>query len=80
MVAINSDARLSDPRVIASIHRAVYKEHREKLLATRTMGCSGSSTNVTIYRLGRWWGDPKEKFKLVRDLIAKNASPAELFS
>lgn len=67
--AQQADARLDDSRLVVSIHRAVHKAHRDSILATVPW-------DVIIvdecHHLSDWaegGGDPKEKFRLVRDLI-----------
>ena len=75
-----ADARWTDPRILASIHRAVHENHFENVV-------SAGPWDVLVvdecHHLSDWTpggGDPKEKFKLVRDLIAKQpASGRVLF-
>jgi superfamily II DNA or RNA helicase len=69
--AEDADARLTDPRVIASIHRAVHAKHFQNVIDT-------AAWDVIVvdecHHLSDWapfGGDPREKFKLVRDLIAR---------
>jgi len=68
--ASESDARLTDPRIIASIHRAVHGENTRKLLSV-------PAWDIIVvdecHHLSAWEpgaGDPRAAFKLVRDLIA----------
>lgn len=76
--ATDNDARLTDPLVIASIHRAVHGNHFERVVGT-------SPWDVLIvdecHHLSDWaagGGDPREKFRLVRDLIARQQSGARV--
>lgn len=69
--ATDNDARLTDPLIVASIHRAVHGSNFESVLGT-------SPWDVLVvdecHHLSDWaagGGDPREKFRLVRDLIAK---------
>lgn len=69
--AQDADARLDDPRLIVSIHRAVHPTHRDNVLAT-------TPWDVIVvdecHHLSDWaegGGDPREKFRLIRDLIRK---------
>ena len=71
--AIDADARLSDSRIIASIHRAVHSAHRSHFQ-------SGEPWDIIVvdecHHVSDWaagGGDPKEKFRLVRDLISKQS-------
>jgi hypothetical protein len=73
-----SDARLSDPLIIGSIHRAVYQRHFDNIVATRPW-------DVIIvdecHHLSDWaegGGDPVEKFRLVRDLVKRQAPGTRL--
>ena len=66
-----ADARLDDPRLVVSIHRAVHKAHRDAILQTEPW-------DVIVvdecHHLSDWadgGGDPREKFRLVRDLIKR---------
>jgi superfamily II DNA or RNA helicase len=73
--ANDSDARLSDARIIASIHRAVHGDNTKKIL-----GAPAWDIIVVdeCHHLSAWEpgaGDPREAFKLVRDLI--EAQPAD---
>lgn len=72
--SVDGDARLSDSRVIASIHRAVHGDNLERF--TR-----GNPWDILIvdecHHLSDWapgGGDPREKFKLVRELIAQQSN------
>ncbi|MCA9094158.1 MAG: DEAD/DEAH box helicase [Planctomycetaceae bacterium] len=69
--AVDSDARLSDNRVIASIHRAVHSSKRNQFIET-------DPWDVIVvdecHHLSDWavgGGDPTQKFKLVRDLLER---------
>ncbi len=69
--AVDADARLSDSRIIASIHRAVHPSHRSRFL-------SGEPWDIIVvdecHHLSDWaagGGDPREKYRLVRELISK---------
>jgi len=73
-----ADARLSDPRIVASIHRAVHGHNAEKILAT-------PAWDVIVvdecHHLSDWsagGGDPVHKFRLVRDLLARQAPESRL--
>lgn len=72
--AVDGDARLSDPKIIASIHRAVHGENFDRMLKT-------TPWDVLIvdecHHLSAWspgGGDPREAFKLVRELIGRQPS------
>ncbi|NUN22033.1 MAG: DEAD/DEAH box helicase [Candidatus Jettenia caeni] len=76
--ASESDARLSDSRIIASIHRAVHSNNYPKILATEPW-------DVIVvdecHHLSDWaagGGDPVEKFRLVRELVARQKSDSRL--
>ncbi len=71
--SVDADARLSDSRIIASIHRAVHSAHRNRFL-------SGEPWDIIVvdecHHLSDWaagGGDPREKFRLVRELISKQS-------
>ena len=71
--ATNADARLDDNRIIASIHRAVHPAQRDRIM-------NAQNWDVIVvdecHHLSDWadgGGDPREKFRLVRDLIAKQS-------
>lgn len=64
-----SDARLSDQLIVASIHRAVHGNHFQSIVNTPPW-------DVLVvdecHHLSDWvpgGGDPREKYRLVRDLI-----------
>src|SRR5438876_8156121 len=67
--ANEADARLDDPRVLASIHRAVFSSNTENILK------SGPWDVLVVdecHHLSDWapgGGDPRENFRLVRDLL-----------
>lgn len=74
----NSDGRLDDPRLVASIHRAVHSNHVKKLL-------DASRCDVLVvdecHHLTAWGedgADPTEKYRLVRDLIARQGPDAKV--
>ena len=76
--ATEGDARLTDPLVVASIHRAVHGSHLERVLGT-------TPWDVLVvdecHHLSDWaagGGDPREKFRLVRDLIARQQPGARV--
>lgn len=66
-----SDGRLTDQKVIASIHRAVHAKNYPNVIG------SGPWDVIVIdecHHLSDWapgGGDPKEKFRLVRELITR---------
>ncbi len=69
--ATDADARLTDPRILASIHRAVHGGNPQRFL-------DATPWDILVvdecHHLSDWaagGGDPREKFKLVRDLIAR---------
>lgn len=73
--AVEGDARLTDGRVVASIHRAVHGANSQRIL-------SAPPWDVLIvdecHHLSAWdpeGGDPREAYKLVRALI--EAQPSE---
>jgi hypothetical protein len=73
-----SEARLSDPRIVASIHRAVHPRHFGNIVKTMPW-------DVIIvdecHHLSDWadgGGDPVEKFRLVRDLASRQEKDARL--
>ena len=78
--AQDSDARIeSDSRVIASIHRAVHKAHYDKVV-------NAQPWDVIVvdecHHLSDWahgGGDPVQKFKLVKGLIAKQRASGYFF-
>ncbi len=67
------DGRLNDKLLVASIHRAVHPKHFQSLLnATR---CDVLIVDE-CHHLSDWapgGGDPTRKFKLVRELIERQA-------
>jgi superfamily II DNA or RNA helicase len=76
--ASDGDARLTDPLVVASIHRAVHGNHFERVLGT-------APWDVLVvdecHHLSDWaagGGDPREKFRLVRELIARQQPDARV--
>ena len=73
-----ADARLTDPRIIASIHRAVHGENFKKIVAT------GPWDVIVVdecHHLSDWaagGGDPVLKFRLIRDLVSRQAPESRL--
>ncbi len=71
--AVDRDARLSDQWVVASIHRAVHGENSTAVLD------SGPWDVLVVdecHHLSDWepgGGDPRQNYKLVRDLIARQS-------
>lgn len=70
----DSDARLTDTRILASLHRAVHPRHRDDILATEPWDLIVVDECHHLSDWGFGGGDPREKFKLVRDLIARQSS------
>src|SRR5215475_665370 len=76
--AQNGDARLTDPRVIASLHRAVHGSNFNKLLETQPW-------DILIvdecHHLSAWspdGGDSSEAYRLVRELVARQPQDARV--
>jgi superfamily II DNA or RNA helicase len=77
--SIAADAKLeTDSRIIASIHRAVHGEHFERIVGTLPW-------DVLIvdecHHLSDWapgGGDPVQKFRLVKQLVARQPPDARL--
>lgn len=76
--AADADARLSDQRIIASIHRAVHGDNLRRVVST-------APWDVLVvdecHHLSAWspaGGDPRERYRLVRDLIGKQELSARL--
>ena len=73
-----ADARLSDPRIVASIHRAVHGDNFKKIANT------GPWDVIVVdecHHLSDWaagGGDPALKFRLVRDLVARQSPDCRL--
>ena len=73
-----ADARLSDPRIIASIHRAVHGDNFKKIVNT------GPWDVIVVdecHHLSDWaagGGDPVLKFRLIRDLVARQSPESRL--
>ncbi len=72
--ATGADARLSDNRLLASIHRAVHPRHSSSIIATEPW-------DVIVvdecHHLSDWapgGGDPRERFRLVRDLVQRQGN------
>ena len=63
------DARLDDPRLIASIHRAVHQGQRDAILDTDPWDILVVDECHHLSDWAEGGGDPREKFKLVRELI-----------
>ncbi|OQB97950.1 MAG: RNA polymerase-associated protein RapA [Verrucomicrobia bacterium ADurb.Bin122] len=78
--ALDSDANLAtDDRIIASIHRAVHPAHVEKFK-------TGRPWDVIVvdecHHLSDWapgGGDPVQKFRLARDILARQPADGYLF-
>ena len=69
----DSDARLSDTRILASIHRAVHPRHRDQILATDPWDVLVVDECHHLSDWGFGGGDPREQFKLARDLIKRQS-------
>lgn len=76
--SVEGDARLSDPRIIASIHRAVHGNNFDKIVNT-------PAWDVVIvdecHHLSAWSPEgqkPTEAYQLVRDLISRQPSDARV--
>lgn len=76
--ATENTAHLSDPLLVASIHRAVHVRNVERVLGT-------TPWDVLVvdecHHLSDWaagGGDPREKFRLVRDLISRQQPGARV--
>jgi superfamily II DNA or RNA helicase len=69
-----ADARLTDTRILASIHRAVHPRHRQQILSTDPWDVIVVDECHHLSDWGFGGGDPREQFKLVRDLIAKQTT------
>src|SRR5207249_11241368 len=74
----DGDARLTDPKVLASIHRAAHGPNFQKVVSTKPW-------DVLIvdecHHLSAWspdGGDPTVAYRLVRDLIAKQPKDGRL--
>lgn len=72
--ATDGDARLSDSRIIASMHRAIHGDNPQKILAAPPW-------DILIvdecHHLSAWdpsGGDPREAYKLARELIVAQPS------
>ena len=74
--AQDGDARLdTDSRIIASIHRAVHPNHFDRLLQIRPWDIVVVDECHHLSDWSEGGGDPVQKYRLVRDLVA--AQPAE---
>jgi len=77
--AVGADAKLdTDSRIIASIHRAVHGEHFERIVGT-------TPWDVLVvdecHHLSDWapgGGDPVRKFRLVKQLVARQPQDSRL--
>jgi SNF2 family DNA or RNA helicase len=76
--AFDGDARLSDPRIIASLHRAVHGNNFDLVLNTLPW-------DILIvdecHHLSAWspdGADPSEAYRLVRELVARQPNDARL--
>ena len=69
----DADGRFTDPRILASIHRAVHPRHYQSVVE------SGPWDIVVVdecHHLSDWapgGGDPTERFRLVRELIGRQS-------
>jgi SNF2 family DNA or RNA helicase len=69
--AADGDARLTDSKILASLHRAVHGRNFEKVIAT---GHWDVLVVDECHHLSAWnvgGGDPRESYRLVRELIAR---------
>lgn len=69
--ASDADARLTDPRILASIHRAVHGANLERVAQTDPWDLIVVDE---CHHLSAWepgGGDPREAYKLVRELIRR---------
>lgn len=71
--AAESDARLTDSRILASIHRAVHPRHRQSILATEPWDLLVVDECHHLSDWGFGGGDPREQFRLVKDLIERQS-------
>jgi superfamily II DNA or RNA helicase len=76
--ATESDARLTDPRVIASLHRAVHGENAVKVLST-------APWDIIVvdecHHLSAWeqdGGKPSQAYRLVQQLLERQSSEARV--
>jgi len=76
--AVDSDGKLSDPRIIASIHRAAFPNNLDNVIKTEPW-------DVIVvdecHHLSDWaagGGDPVNKYRLVRELACRQASNGRL--
>jgi superfamily II DNA or RNA helicase len=69
----DGDARLSDNRIIASIHRAVHGRHAKAIVDTQAWDIIVVDECHHLSDWAQGGGDPREKFKLVRDLLQRQS-------
>lgn len=76
--AVESDARLSDPKIIASLHRAVHGNNFDRILNTPPW-------DILIvdecHHLSAWsadGSDPTEAYRLVRELVSRQPADGRL--
>jgi superfamily II DNA or RNA helicase len=70
----DGDARLSDNRIIASIHRAVNARHFKTIVESHPWDVIVVDECHHLSDWAQGGGDPREKFKLVRDLLQRQGS------
>jgi superfamily II DNA or RNA helicase len=70
----DGDARLSDSRIIASIHRAVNARHVKAIVEEQPWDVIVVDECHHLSDWAQGGGDPKEKFKLVRELLQRQSA------
>jgi superfamily II DNA or RNA helicase len=65
------DARLNDPRIIASVHRAVHRNHFQALVQTPPWDVLVVDECHHLTDWAEGGGDPRLKYRLVEHLIAR---------
>lgn len=71
--ATDADARLTDHRIIASIHRAVHPRHFKSITESQSWDMVVVDECHHLSDWAQGGGDPKEKFKLVRELLQRQS-------